>query len=161
MDRLAPMTEASERARSRMLRRLDVLREDLASEVDGLQNLLRDARDFWAAICREVLVGRTEQAHADRERLQRTIEESLLTIRDWLPIACAVFRSPGREVAELGTMAQESERFWNRIFDRWKTPEDLEDLVANATAPTPEQLDAMTRKYGFPHVWHAADDSPV
>ena len=161
VDLLAPMTETSRRARAKMLRRLDVLRTELADDGEGFQKLLHNTRDLWAAICREVIAGRTDSSHAERDRLQQTIEESLLTIRDWLPIARAVITSPGRKLLELGTMAQEAEGFWNRIFDRWKTPEDLEDLVANATAPTPEQLDAMTRKYGFPHVWHAADDSPV
>ena len=85
----------------------------------------------------------------------------MLTIRDWLPIIRAVLGPSGREVVELDTMAQEAERFWLRIFDRWTTPEDLEDLVANATAPSRDQLDAITRKVGFPHVWHAADDTPV
>ena len=144
-----------------MRRRLDTLREDLASEVDDLQSLLREARDLWANICREVIAGRTEQAHGNRERAKQVIDESLLTIRDWLPVARAVTDPPTRDVAELGTTTQEAECFWAKLFDRWKTPEDLEDLVANATAPTPAQLDTITQKYGFPHVWHSATDSPV
>lgn len=161
MDRLTPLMESSERDRAKMARRLGSLREDLTNEVGGLHNLLREANDLWATICGEVIAGRTELAHADRERLEQTIEESLLTIREWLPIARTVIGSSSSEVAELGTMAQDAERFWPRIFARWKTPEDLEDLVAIATAPTREQLDAMTRKYGFPHAWHLADDTPI
>jgi hypothetical protein len=161
MNRPPPRQESSEGTRARILRRLDSLREDLTTEISGLQNLLTEARGLWTALCREVVAGRTEQAHADRVRLEQTVEESLRTIREWLPIARAVLGPSGREVVELDTMAQEAERFWPRIFARWKTPEDLEDLVANATAPAREQLDAVTRKYGFPHVWHSADDTPV
>ena len=161
MDRSNPLKEAPENARARMLRRLASLREESASEVVSLQNLLRDAGDLWASICREVIAGRTDQVHADRERSKQNIEETLRTIRDWLPIARAVLGPSNAEVAELQAMAQVAERFWLRVFDLWNCPEDLEDLVANATAPTREQLDALTRKYGFPHVWHAADDSPV
>ena len=161
MERSNPMKEAPEDVRRRMLRRLDALREELAGEVGSLQTLLFEVDTRWAAICQEVIAGRTEQVQANRELSKANIEESLRTIRGWLPIAQAVIAPSNVEVAELRAMTQEAERFWLRIFDRWQSPEDLEDLVANATAPTREQLDALTRKYGFPHVWHAADDSPV
>jgi hypothetical protein len=36
---------------------------------------------------------------------------------------------------------------------RWETEEDLEDIVAEYTAPTHEECEAVARKYGPPTAW--------
>ena len=75
-DRLGPVQAVAARTRTQVFRVSTYLREELADDIVGLHELLHQARELWSAICREVVAGRTEQAHGDRAAHNRAHLES-------------------------------------------------------------------------------------
>ena len=56
--------------------------------------------------------------------------------------------------------ADELRRLRAEIFDRWHTPEDLEDLLAASFPLSNEQLTAIAEKHRPPPEWYEEEGKP-
>ena len=143
------------------LRRLFV--EQARSVLDLVIPFPSQVRQRWGQLCRAVAAGHLEQVHRLRPEFSAWVETRLSHLKDAQRLAskAAVLEDaelPGS--AELPRLIRELERFRDRVFSAWKTPEDLEDLAA-ADYPLPaSRLEALCRHYPPPPDWCQQEDKP-
>jgi hypothetical protein len=117
----------------------------------------------WREVCQAVVAGHTQTMQSQRESFQESVCFSLTLLRRAHQFASNAAVLAGQEVPHAGDLTQgiaELQRMKERVCARWQTAEDLEDLVAEATALSAEVLDAVAAKYGFPQKWFDEDSNP-
>jgi hypothetical protein len=119
----------------------------------GLQ-IVAGIEKTWALYRRAVLAGMTDAIQEQRDDFLETLEGCRST--NMLAFASKV-RAMGFDTPLLGryeASAVEFERLRLRIASRWKTAEDLEDLVADSIPLPAGKLEAIRRKYPPPQEWY-------
>ena len=137
----------------------EVRRQSLAytTKTISFDRALYDAT--WDGYCELALAGRASEIHESRDRyitLGVDLRNSILE-------AIEVARREGCEGPELEQLEIEAASLGqklNRLTARWHTPEDLEDLAAEALAPSREQLAAIRDKLPYPQRLYDEDDRP-
>jgi flagellar biosynthesis regulator FlaF len=149
LDALGQLQQEVEAAQKRLA---EALRRLTKTTIDGF-NL---TKALWSAYCDAVIQGDTKEVQELRAEFASQVENDLKDVEE----ALASLREArdnlafgSDEEAQLLLARAEIEALQKQVLNRWQTVEDLEDVVAEWTAPTAEQLDAVARKYGPPTAW--------
>jgi hypothetical protein len=141
-----------------LLRLLRLYLNQVSAAVEGMKGSAAGFESIWRRIVRDVAKGRTAEMQAARPGLLTALENRLDRLKRAHALAEQLRNSHGSEaVPDPDALLPEIaglERLKTEVFDRWQTQEDLEDLVAESLAPSPEKLEAVARKYGGPSQWH-------
>ncbi len=127
-------------------------RKEMTWLVASMVKTFRQFEETWEKVKRYVVAGQTEEAQAVRGQLGALFHEAFTQLQSTLELCqrWAPLGGPNPdELVDTGILAKRLKK----IFDRWNTAEDLEDLVAEATAPTEEECDAVVRRFGPPTAW--------
>jgi hypothetical protein len=125
----------------------------------GLHGANDDPRQQWRRLCQEVQAGRAEAVHTRRESFLTLVRARLKVLRHVDELA----RLDGREPQGAEDLADEIadlEKLHSRLSSRWRDTESLQYLAAETLTPSPDKLDAIARKNGFPQAWYDQDDDP-
>ena len=124
--------------------------------------ILQDRLEYdatWAGFCELALAGRASEIHERRDRyialgidLRNSIEEAIQVARRE---GCE-----GPELRHLEVEATTLDQKLKRLANRWRTPEDLEDLAAEGLAPSRERLIAIRDSLPFPQRLYDEDSKP-
>jgi hypothetical protein len=142
---------------------LRVLARDVGCAVEGMKGSVRAFERAWQRIVLEVARGQTTEMHAARSRLLSAFQKRLETLRQTQALAAWLRQLgradvPGPEVldAEIAGL----ERQQARVFDAWRTAEDLEDLAARDYPLTTADLDQIGPQRRPPASWYAEESKP-
>ena len=126
----------------------------------GLQ-IVAGIEKTWALYRRAVLAGLTDMIQEERDGFLETLEVCrFANMLDFAGKTRAMgFDTPLLERYEAAAVEVERQRV--RIIDRWKTADDLEDLVADSIPFPSGKLEAIRRKYPPPQQWYDQEETPA
>jgi hypothetical protein len=142
---------------------LRVLARDVGCAVQGMRGSAHTFEDAWRRIVLTVARGQTAEMHAARSHLLRAFTHRLELLRQTSALAAWLRQLdkadvPGPDV--LGADIAGLERLQARVFDTWRTAEDLEDLAARDYPLTTADLDRIGPQRRPPASWYAGDSKP-
>lgn len=160
VEALAGKAEESHRAQ-------ELLDAQLGEEADLIVDMALShagqMRRLWQSYCAEGMAGRTGEVHARREDFLRQFQARARLVARARTIAESVFRLTGRQPVGAGALpeaAADLERLEASIFTRWKTQEDLEDLLAEMYPLPNSRLEELGQKYQAPTAWYEQEGKP-
>lgn len=160
VEALAGKLEGSRRAQ-------ELLAAQLGEEADLIVELAlshaEQLRRLWQSYCAEGMAGRSAEVHARRGDLLRQFQVRARLLARGRAIADQVFRLTGKQpigASALPEAAADLERLESSIFTRWKTQEDLEDLLAELFPLPSDRLEELARKYPPPPAWYEQEGKP-
>jgi hypothetical protein len=140
-----------------------VVTREVSWAVQGMQGSARAFENAWRRIVVEVATGKTTENQAAQPRLLAAFEKRLSLLRQayelssWLSkLGRADVPNPEIVRAEIAGM----ERLKAAVFDRWQSPEDLEDLAARDYPLTTADLDRLGPHRRPPESWYAEESKP-
>jgi hypothetical protein len=144
---------------------LDDLRKVFVERTAGLVSLVLESAEkcsaAWPVCVKAVAAGETGRIHALRDVLYTGLLHRLEALRHATRLAGMAAALEGREVSgadRLSAATADLERLRVRVFERWRTAEDLEDLVAADYPLSGAQLEALAAKYPPPPSWYQEED---
>lgn len=133
---------------------------DAAASMRGSARLFEDA---WQRMVVEVANGQTAEVHAARPRLGTALQNRLGLLKHAHQLSTCL-RSLGRaEAPDPLALEQEIaglEALKIHVFDRWQTPDDLEDLAARDYPLTTADLDRLGPSRRPPPAFYADESKP-
>ncbi len=103
----------------------------------------------WREECVAVARGETARVHALRDQLRAEAEARLNDLNAARPLAGGAEAFDGAE--------QELRVFLGRVFPRWNTPDDLEELAVEWFPLSNERLLRLAVESPAPPAWHQQD----
>jgi DNA repair exonuclease SbcCD ATPase subunit len=157
---LAQMRPDALDALGQLQQELKAVQKRLAEVLRSLTKTTLDrcelTKALWSAYCDAVIQGDTKEVQELRAEFASQVDDALKGVEETL----ASLREAREDLAfgsdeetQLLQARAETEALRQRVLNRWQTVEDLEDVVAEWTAATTEQVDAVARKYGPPTAW--------
>jgi hypothetical protein len=142
---------------------LRVVARDVSCAAGGMKGSARTFEDAWQRIVLEVARGQTPAIHTARPQLLNAFTKRLEALRQTHALAAGL-RQLGRAdtpdpevlVAEIAGL----ERLQARVFDPWRTAEDLEDLAARDYPLTTADLNQIGPQRRPPASWYAEESKP-
>jgi hypothetical protein len=123
----------------------------------------RQLQEGWELCRREVLAGHAEAVQQLRDRFLGAFEERLAHLREALDLVQFACRVAARELPEAGDLQAEIEALvplLERVASRWRTREELEDLVAEDFPLPAARLKAIAEQHPPPQAWYDEDFQP-
>jgi hypothetical protein len=120
-------------------------------------------RDAWQRRCAAGWRGDAARVHADRESFLQYVDVKLSIIQLGRRLVALLTQQLKREFAEENELAgAEADllSFKTAVFDRWRTLEDLEDLLAASFPLTNAELLAIAERHPAPPSWLEEDSKP-
>ena len=140
-----------------------VVTREVGWAVEDMKGSALTFENVWRGIVREVARDQTTDMQAVRPRLLSTFEKRLSLLKE-IHILALWLRSLGRaNVPAEDVLLPEIdglERLKARVFDRWQTAEDLEDLAARDYPLTTADLDQIGPPRRPPASWYADESKP-
>jgi hypothetical protein len=140
-----------------------VVARELGSAVEGMKGSAGMFENAWRRIVLDVAKGKTADVHAARPRLLNALEKRLGALKQahvlakWLR---ELGRTDGPDPDGLLPEIAGMERLKASVFDRWQTPEDLEDLAARDYPLTTADLDGIGPQRRPPASYYAEESKP-
>jgi hypothetical protein len=134
--------------------------KEVRLRVRGILGAAQRFKEIWDACCKLVVAGHTKEVHGARDRFLGAFAMRLAYLGQARELVRFASRQASAEVpegSELDADIAVLEPMLHRLVSRWQTEEDLEDLVAESLAPSPEKLEAVARTYGGPSAWYRAE----
>jgi hypothetical protein len=129
----------------------------------GILGAVAQFEEGWRQLCEGALDGRAAEMQSIRDRFLRAFENRLRLLGVALERVVHAERLTRQELPEAAQVRDEAKSLegkLQKLSARWQTAEDLEDLAAEAIAPSPEKLEAVRRTHGFPQAWYDDDSKP-
>jgi hypothetical protein len=155
LERLEEQAEVYDRLLRVFVREVRRLVEDAIHSVEELEAV-------WQDRVKEVAQGQMARVHAQRENLLAELQLRLDRLKRSHRLATGL-RKWGEEAPDpdiLLPIIARLERLKTRVFDRWQTIEDLEDLAARDYALTTADLDRIGPERRPPASWYAEEGKP-
>jgi hypothetical protein len=140
-----------------------VVARELSGAVEGMQGSAGTFENAWRRIVVEVATGKTAEMQAVRQRLLDAFEKRLSLLRQAYELASWLSKLgradvPNPEIvrAEIAGM----ERLKATVFERWQSPEDLEDLAARDYPLTTADLDRLGPHRRPASSWYTEESKP-
>lgn len=136
---------------------------ELGWAVEGMKGSAAIFENAWRRIVLEVAKRQTAEMQAARPRLLAALDNRLRLLRQTHALASSFRRlnrpdSPDPSILDSEIAALE--RLKASAFDRWQTPEDLEDLAARDFPLSTAELDKLGPTRRPPPSFYAADTKP-
>lgn len=132
--------------------------EEVSRLVRGVIGSAALFEEIWRQCVQGAARGETEEIQAQRESLRQGFTLRLDLLRRAGTMAGQVNGSASAELAnEIGRM----ERLQERVFDKWKTAEDLEDLAARDYPLSRAELDRIGATRQPPQSWYEEQSTPL
>ena|SRR5438046_2545859 len=131
--------------------------------VEGLRGSAGAFESIWQRIIIHVGKGQAAEINAGRPRLLSVFEKRLLLLRQIHALATWLRKLGSAEVPDPDVLLQEidgMERLIIRVFDRWQTAEDLEDLAARDYPLTTADLDRIGPQHRPPASFYTEQSKP-
>ncbi len=160
VEALAGKLEDSRRAQELLVAQLG---EEAELIVEMALSHAEHLRRLWQSCCVEGIAGRTAEVHARREEFLRQFQVKARLLARGRTIADQVFRLTGKQpigASALPEAAADLERLESSIFTRWKTQEDLEDMLAEMYPLPNSRLEELGQKYQAPPAWYEQEGKP-
>src|SRR5262249_35858816 len=107
---------------------------ELIRALTGFQSLPGEIRSLWTQLMEKAVKEDTiERLHADREMFDEYLSEWIQSMVGFVEFARLLLGSSislSPKVAELNRALAELREFHQTLLGRWKTLEDLEDIIA-------------------------------
>jgi len=154
--------DAADRSRKEdreQIRKADELRMAAIALVKAQVDLSHGFPEFisrcWGDLCASVIDGRTSEAQEERAQFDArvTMAVSLAKRAKRSADLAAKFGENIPRAEELQDVITQLSRFQDSVLSRWHSAEDLEDLVAEQTAPSAAEFDAVAQRFGPPTEW--------
>jgi hypothetical protein len=179
-DRLDVADRIEKRGDKNQVEEPNQIRTDAKAQLDGAERLRQVALDLvcenvettlgipdyvrrsWDAVRQWVIDGRTEEAQGLRARFEWELV-GYIDLAKQAQIMAEIPLKFGEDVpraAEIPAAIAELSRLYDTIFTKWRTPEDLEDLVAAEYRLPMARLDAIGALHPAPSAWYEQDDDP-
>jgi hypothetical protein len=140
-----------------------VVRREVGRAMDSMEGSARTFENTWQRLVRDVAKGHTAQIQALRPRLHGALEKRLALLKQTHSFATWL-RKPGAvDVTDPDTLLTEIaglEQLQRRVFDRWQTADDLEDLAARDYPLTTADLDQIGQNRRPPASYYAEESKP-
>jgi hypothetical protein len=140
-----------------------VIVREIGWTVEGMKGVALRFENAWRRIVMEVARGQTAEIQALRSRLLNAFERRLRLLKQTHALV-TWFHRPGRaDVPSPEILLPEiagMERLKAGVFDRWQTPEDLEDLAARDYPLTTADLDQIGPHRRPPASYYAEESKP-
>lgn len=117
----------------------------------------------WRQIVLNVAKGLTAEMHAARARLLAAFDKRLTLMKETYALATWLRNLGSTCVPDPDVLLPEiarTERLKAHVFDRWQTPQDLEDLAARDYPLTTAQLDQIGPTHKPPASYYAENSKP-
>jgi hypothetical protein len=123
-----------------------------------------ELRRLWDRTCRAAAANRTlPELHAARDDYEALLKGHLRLLDDYLAVAelhAQVFGPAAARVEELRRAADELRRLYDQLFPRWKTFDDLCEIVTEHIQPSTDRLRELAAKHAPPQSWYDETDDP-
>ena len=142
---------------------LRVVVRDVGMAVQGMRGSARAFEKAWQRIVLAVARGQTSQIHATRPRLARALEQRINQLKHTHTLATFLAQLGKPAVPDPDVVLSEiasAERLKARVFDRWQSAEDLEDLAARDYPLTSAELDRIGPQRRPPAAYYADESKP-
>src|SRR5207244_2695238 len=119
---------------------------ELDRAVQGMKGSVQVFENAWRHIVLDVAKGQTSQVQAARARLLTAFEKRLSLLRQTHALATRFRKLERSDVPDPAVLLPEiagMERLKATVFDRWRGPEDLEDLAARDYPLTTAELEQV------------------
>lgn len=140
-----------------------VMSREVTSAVERIRGSAQSFEEAWRRIVVEVAKGQTIEMHAARPRLLNALAKRLKLLKESHTLA-SWLRKLGRvEVSDSDVLLPDIaglERLKTNVFDRWQTPEDLEDLAARDYPLTTAHLEQIGQQRRPPASFYAEESKP-
>jgi hypothetical protein len=140
-----------------------VVVRDVGRAVEGMKGSARTFENAWQRIVTDVAKGQTAELQAARPLLLSAVGKRLGLLKHTHGLA-SWLRGLGRaDVPDPDVLLPEiagMERLKTRVFDRWQTADDLEDLAARDYPLTTADLDQVGPQRRPPDSWYAEESKP-
>jgi hypothetical protein len=144
-------------------RLLRVFTREVRRLTEGVPGSADEFASVWQRCVRFVAEGQTEKVQASRDELSAALAERLDVLKRLHRLAALGHGLVGQEAADPEVLLREIaalERLKSRVFDRWRTVEDLEDLAARDYPLTTADLDRIGPGQPPPASWYAEESQP-
>jgi hypothetical protein len=131
----------------------------IAEKMKGMALAYENA---WRKIIINVAKGRTAEMQAERAGLLSSFEKRIGLLKDAYALLADLHKR-GRTELDPDFLLEEiagMERLKARVFDRWQSAEDLEDLAARDYPLTTAELDQIGPQRRPPDSWYAEESKP-
>lgn len=122
-----------------------------------VRQVAEELRLDWERTSRDAAENlRIHELHATRDDYQTLLEGHLLLLEDYLKLTKLhhrIFGSNPLWTDELNQAVEELKKLHDELFPRWKTSEDLAQILIEKLSPTPEQLRSYALKNPPPISW--------
>jgi hypothetical protein len=131
--------------------------------VEGMKGTAHRFGQVWRRVVLDVARGRTAEMHAFRPRLLKALEKRLGQLKHTHTLAGWLHKLGRVDVPDPDTLLPEIaglERLRADVFERWQTPDDLEDLAARDYPLTTAELDQLGPSRKPPASYYAEEGKP-
>ena len=120
----------------------------------------------WKAMIHTmILEKKIEQLYSSRKEYEEIVRDWISQLDEFINLLINAF-GPHYNDDSIGVLgrAQKSRRtladFSNRIFQRWNTPDEFDDLLLDETAISPAVFDEFAKRFPPPQSWYDETDNP-
>jgi hypothetical protein len=142
---------------------LRVVIREAGLAVEGMKGSAPLFESAWRRIVLDVARGRTTEVQAACPRLRGALEKRLTLLKQTHLVASGLHQLNAQRAPAADVLLQEIaalERLKARVFDRWQTAEDLEDLAARDYPLTMADLDQIGPRRRSPASYYAEESKP-
>jgi hypothetical protein len=128
------------------------------------RQVVEELRSDWDRTCRDAAENRRiEDLHAAREDYQSLLKGHLRLLEDYLSLTELHQRAFGSNtlwIDELNRAVSELRNLYDELFPRWKTSQDLAQLLIEKFSLSNEQLQTLALKQPPPQSWYEETADP-
>lgn len=136
---------------------------EIGLAVEGMKGSAVMFENAWRRIIMDVAKGQTSEIQAARPRLLSAFEKRLRLLKETHTLATGLSKLGRGEVPDANVLLLEiagMEWLKASVFDRWQTPDDLEDLAARDYPLTTADLDQIGPQRRPPASYYAEESKP-
>ncbi|GEM_PF-2280528 len=127
------------------------------------ERLGRELLQSWKRVSKNILEnGNAEGLHEVRDEYERILLAHLKILEGYLSLLSSFkeFNGNHHHIRDVERTRIELSAHYDKLFPRWKTLEDLEEILLAPFMLSNEVLKALAAKSTFPQAWYDDDSNP-
>ena len=135
----------------------------VARAVEGMVGSAKQFESAWQRIVTQVADARTAEIQSARPQLFAAFEKRLRLLKDAHAVASWLLQRGAADLPDPDVLLPEiaaMERLKSRVFDRWESADDLEDLAARDFPLSTADLDRIGPRLPPPQSYFSEESKP-